>query len=82
MDLKSLTIEGARAAVQARKTTATSLAEAFYAKIDKTDPEIGAYLTLSKDRALEQAARMDSLAAKGEELPPLGGVPVGIKDVW
>jgi aspartyl-tRNA(Asn)/glutamyl-tRNA(Gln) amidotransferase subunit A len=67
--------------VQARRTTATSLAEAFYAKIEKTDPEIGAYLTLSKDRALEQAARMDSLAAKGEELPPLGGVPIGIKDV-
>jgi aspartyl-tRNA(Asn)/glutamyl-tRNA(Gln) amidotransferase subunit A len=81
MDLKALTIEAARAGVQARKTTAISLAEAFYAKIDKTDPEIGAYLTLSKDRALEQAARMDSLAAKGEELPPLGGVPVGIKDV-
>ncbi len=81
MDLNALTIEAARAGVQARKTTATSLAEAFYAKIETTDPEIGAYLTLSKDRALEQAARMDSLAAKGEELPPLGGVPVGIKDV-
>jgi aspartyl-tRNA(Asn)/glutamyl-tRNA(Gln) amidotransferase subunit A len=81
MDLNALTIEGARAGVQARKTTATSLAEAFYAKIETTDPEIGAYLTLSKDRALEQAARMDSLAAKGDELPPLGGVPVGIKDV-
>jgi len=81
MDLKELTIEAARAAVQARRTTATSLADAFYAKIEKTDPEIGAYLTLSKDRALEQAARMDSLAAKGEELPPLGGVPIGIKDV-
>src|SRR5579863_3769003 len=81
MDLNALTIEAARAGVQARKTTATSLAEAFYAKIETTDPEIGAYLTLSKDRALEQAARMDSLAAKGDELPPLGGVPVGIKDV-
>jgi aspartyl-tRNA(Asn)/glutamyl-tRNA(Gln) amidotransferase subunit A len=81
MDLNALTIEAARAAVQARRTTATSLADAFYAKIEKTDPEIGAYLTLSKDRALEQAARMDSLAAKGEELPPLGGVPIGIKDV-
>jgi aspartyl-tRNA(Asn)/glutamyl-tRNA(Gln) amidotransferase subunit A len=81
MDLNALTIEAARAAVQSRRTTATSLAEAFYAKIEKTDPEIGAYLTLSKDRALEQAARMDSLAAKGEELPPLGGVPIGIKDV-
>jgi aspartyl-tRNA(Asn)/glutamyl-tRNA(Gln) amidotransferase subunit A len=81
MDLNALTIEAARAAVQARRTTATSLAEAFYAKIEKTDPEIGAYLTLSKDRALEQAARMDSLGAKGEELPLLGGVPIGIKDV-
>ena len=81
MDLKSLTIEAARAAVQARTTTATSLAQAFYANIEKNDPEIGAYLTFSKDRALEQAARMDSLAAKGDELPPLGGVPVGIKDV-
>jgi aspartyl-tRNA(Asn)/glutamyl-tRNA(Gln) amidotransferase subunit A len=81
MDLHSLTIDAARTAVQQRETTAVSLAEAFYAKIEKTDPQVGAYLTLSKDRALEQAARMDSLAAKGEHLPPLGGVPVGIKDV-
>jgi aspartyl-tRNA(Asn)/glutamyl-tRNA(Gln) amidotransferase subunit A len=81
MDLNSLTIDAARSAVQEGKTTATALAEAFYSRIEQDDPRIGAYLTLSKDRALEQAARMDSLAAKGEKLPPLGGVPVGIKDV-
>ena len=81
MDLKNLTIAAARSAVQERKTSATALAESFYAKIATDDPKIGAYLTLSKDRALEQAARMDALAAKGETLPPLGGVPVGIKDV-
>jgi aspartyl-tRNA(Asn)/glutamyl-tRNA(Gln) amidotransferase subunit A len=81
MDLNSLTIDRARSAVQERETTATSLAEALYSRIEKDDPQIGAYLTLSKERALEQAARMDSLVAKGEELPPLGGVPVGIKDV-
>src|SRR5277367_4342265 len=81
MDLHLLTIDAARSAVQERTTTAASLAEAFYSKIQKDDPQIGAYLTLSKERALEQALRMDSLAAKGEELPPLGGVPVGIKDV-
>ncbi len=81
MDLKNLTIAAARADVQERKTSATALAESFYAKIASDDPQIGAYLTLSKDRALEQAARMDVLAAKGEALPPLGGVPVGIKDV-
>ena len=81
MDLNSLTIDAARSAVQERRTTATSMAESFYSKIEKDDPQIGAYLTLSTDRALAQAKRMDSLAAKGDQLPPLGGVPVGIKDV-
>jgi aspartyl-tRNA(Asn)/glutamyl-tRNA(Gln) amidotransferase subunit A len=81
MDLHSLTIEPARSAVQERKTTAVAMAEAFYARIERDDPQIGAFLTLSKDRAMEQAARMDALAAKGEKLPLLGGVPVGIKDV-
>ncbi len=81
MDLAALTIDEARSAVQERRISAVALAESFYAKIASDDPKIGAYLTLSEDRALEQAKRMDDLAAKGETLPPLGGVPVAIKDV-
>jgi aspartyl-tRNA(Asn)/glutamyl-tRNA(Gln) amidotransferase subunit A len=81
MDLTSLTIDAARTAVQDRKTTAVELADAFYSKIEKYDPQIGAYLTLSKERALGKASEMDALASKGETLPALGGVPVGIKDV-
>src|SRR2546421_7622753 len=81
MELKSLTIDVARAAVQHRKSTATSIAEAFYTKIQTDDPKIGAYLTLSKERALTKAAEIDKLAEKGERLPVLGGVPVAIKDV-
>src|SRR5215467_6117449 len=81
MDLTSLTIDAARTAVQQRKTTALALAEAHYERIKKEDGQIGAYLTLSKDRALEQADRIDRMAAEGKTLPPLGGVPVGIKDV-
>ncbi len=81
MDLTSLTIDALRSVIQDRKATATGLAEAYYAKIEKDDPKIGAFLTLSKERALNKAAEMDVLAAKGEKLPPLGGVPVAIKDV-
>jgi aspartyl-tRNA(Asn)/glutamyl-tRNA(Gln) amidotransferase subunit A len=81
VDLNLLTIDAARSAVQERKTSAATLAEAFYAKIESDDPKIGAFLTLSKERAMAKAAEMDALAAKGENLPPLGGVPVGIKDV-
>jgi aspartyl-tRNA(Asn)/glutamyl-tRNA(Gln) amidotransferase subunit A len=81
MDPQLLTIDAIRAAVQERRPTATALAEDFYQRIEKQDPLIGAYLTLSKDRALAKASEIDALAAKGEKLPPLGGVPVAIKDV-
>src|SRR5437660_1848801 len=81
MELKSLTIDVARAAVQQRKASAVSLAESFYTKIQTDDPKIGAYLTLSKERALAKAAEIEKLAEKGERLPVLGGVPVAIKDV-
>ena len=81
MNLDSLTIDAARSSIQEGRITATVLTEAFYTKIQKDDPQIGAYLTLSRDRALEQAARIDQLAARGESLPRLGGVPIGIKDV-
>src|SRR3979411_2232983 len=81
MNLSSLTIDSARSAVQDRTTTAVAVAEAHYARIQKEDGQIGAFLTLSKERALEQADRMDRMAVDGKTLPPLGGVPVGIKDV-
>ena len=63
------------------KTTALALAEEHYSRIEKQDAEIGAYLTLCKERAFEQADRIDRMAAEGKSLPPLAGVPVAIKDV-
>ena len=81
MDLTSLTIDAARSVVQQRRTSARALAEAHYARIQKEDGQVGAFLTLSKERALKQADRIDRMAAEGKPLPALGGVPVGIKDV-
>src|ERR1700731_931002 len=81
MDLSRLTIDDARSAVRDRTTTALALAEAHYWRIKKEDGQIGAFLTLSKERALEQADRIDRMAAEGKPLPPLAGVPIGIKDV-
>ena len=42
---------------------------------------INSFLALSRDRALAQAARVDAMAARGEDAGPLAGVPIGIKDV-
>jgi aspartyl-tRNA(Asn)/glutamyl-tRNA(Gln) amidotransferase subunit A len=75
------TIESALSAIAGRQTTAAALAAEFYARIKKEDAEIGAFLTLSEDRALAQAARIDKMVADGKPLPSLAGVPVAIKDV-
>jgi aspartyl-tRNA(Asn)/glutamyl-tRNA(Gln) amidotransferase subunit A len=84
IDLESLTVSSARAAVQERQITATALVEAFFRKIETQDQkseQVNAYLTLSRERALQQAEKIDAIADRGEPLPPLGGVPVAIKDV-
>ena len=81
LDLNLLTIDSAREAVQQRQITATALAEAFLRKIEVEDPAINAYLTVCRERALAKAAAIDRLADRGDPLPPMGGVPVGIKDV-
>jgi aspartyl-tRNA(Asn)/glutamyl-tRNA(Gln) amidotransferase subunit A len=81
MNVDTLTIDEVRSSIAEGRTSATALAVAFYEKIEKDDPKIGAFLTLSKERALEKAKHLDSAAAQGEDLPPLAGVPVGIKDV-
>jgi aspartyl-tRNA(Asn)/glutamyl-tRNA(Gln) amidotransferase subunit A len=81
MDVNSLTIDAVRSAIANGQTSATALAVCFYDNIEKDDPQIGAFLTLSKERALEKAKHIDALASQGEALPPLAGVPMGVKDV-
>jgi len=81
IDVNILTVESARTAIAERQVTATALVEAFYGKIAHDDTGIHAWLTLCREQALEQAARTDHLAGKGESLPPLAGVPIGVKDV-
>jgi len=82
MNLDPLTVDSARTAVLEKQTTATALVDAFYQKIQAEDSAIGAYLTLCKERAYQQAAHVDELADKGDALPPLAGVPIAIKDVF
>ncbi len=75
------TVESVRAALLAKKISARELATEFYGRIQRRNPELNAYLTLSPERAYAQADRIDVSVARGEDLPPLAGVPMAIKDV-
>jgi aspartyl-tRNA(Asn)/glutamyl-tRNA(Gln) amidotransferase subunit A len=61
--------------------SARELATEFYGRIERRNPELNAFLTLSPERAYAQADRIDASVARGEDLPPLAGVPMAIKDV-
>src|SRR5271170_2106087 len=78
---KPSTIEQVRAALRTGEVSARDLAEDLFIRIDAENPAINAYLALSRERALDQAAKIDAMAAAGAPLPPLAGVPFGIKDV-
>ncbi len=75
------TLTELHAEIAAGRTRAADLAASYYERIAAVNPRLNVYLGLTKERAMEQAARVDAAAAKGDPLGPLAGVPVGIKDV-
>jgi aspartyl-tRNA(Asn)/glutamyl-tRNA(Gln) amidotransferase subunit A len=79
--IKPDTIEHIRGAIAATELKAAELAAEFHTRIETTNPAINAYLALDRERAMAQAAAIDAVAASGAALPPLAGVPFGIKDV-
>jgi amidase len=60
--------------------SAVDLVSASLARIQRLDPELNAFVTVLADRALDEAASRDALAASGASLGPLHGVPIVIKD--
>lgn len=78
---KPRSIRTLRTAIAEGRERASQIAEGYFARIDAFNPQINAYLALTREQAMEQAAQVDALAAKGDPLPPLAGIPLGIKDV-
>ena len=69
-----------RKALLNKEVSAVELAEAVYNKINETDEKIGAYNSLTKDYAIETAKKVDEKIRNGEELAPLAGIPLALKD--
>jgi len=57
------------------------LVGSYYKRIEQVNERLNIYLSLTRERALDQAAKVDAAAAKGDPLGPLAGIPVAIKDV-
>lgn len=65
-------------ALVAGETSAVALVEDAFARIEATEPEIHAFISLAKDQALEAAKASDDKGYSTDR--PLQGIPIGIKD--
>lgn len=62
------------------ETTSVKLTEGYFDAIEKTDGEMGVYLTLMKESALREAHEVDERIRRGETTDLLAGIPCAVKD--
>ena len=60
--------------------SAVEIARSALDAIASREPEVQAFLQVTPELALSAAERVDAARASGEELPPLAGVPLAVKD--
>ncbi|MBM7807992.1 amidase [Geodermatophilus bullaregiensis] len=79
--LHELTALQQAAAVRAGEVSPTELVRSALARVEALDAGLGAFVTVTPERALAAAAAADARVLRGGELPPLLGVPTAIKDL-
>lgn len=67
-------------ALRKKEYSSVQLTQAYLEQIDKKDKTIGAYITVTADRAIESAKAFDERRCSDSEISPLAGIPCGIKD--
>jgi aspartyl-tRNA(Asn)/glutamyl-tRNA(Gln) amidotransferase subunit A len=76
------TLAGATELLRRREISSTDLTRECLARIDATEPTVSAFLTVTREEALAQAAESDARHASGSPLSLLDGVPLALKDVF
>lgn len=72
------------AAVRTREVSPVELTDHYLTRIERLNEQVGAYVTVTADRAREEARQAEKAvldAADPADLPPLHGVPVPVKDL-
>jgi len=67
--------------LKARQLSSVEAAQAMLDRIARHNPKLKAYATVTPERALKDAARLDAETAAGRSRGPLHGVPIAIKDL-
>lgn len=80
MNLYELTLHEVRDGLRKRDISAKDLIDNIYDRIDAVEDKVEAYITLSKEKAYEEAEKIDKRIAEGETVGDLAGIPMALKD--
>ncbi|ACD96899.1 Asp-tRNA(Asn)/Glu-tRNA(Gln) amidotransferase subunit GatA [Trichlorobacter lovleyi] len=81
MELYEQTIHNLQTQLQARQVSSVEITNSFLDRIESTDQSINAFITVTKEQALLDAAAADQRIAAGN-CAPLTGIPVALKDIF
>ena len=78
--LTEMTLSQMREAMVCGDVSSRELTESWLQALEAKEKDIGAFITLCPERALREADAIDEARARGEELSPLAGIPMAVKD--
>ncbi len=81
MELYQKTIHEIAADLKAKKVSSIELTKATMTHLKAVEPKVQSFITITEEVALAQAAEADKRLASGNNITPLTGVPLGIKDL-
>ncbi|AEF94579.1 Glutamyl-tRNA(Gln) amidotransferase subunit A [Desulfotomaculum nigrificans CO-1-SRB] len=80
MDLSQLTAHELHDRLLKKEVSAAEITAAVFKRIDQVEDKVKSYLTITKESAMAKAQEVDGKIARGEQVGPLAGVPIAIKD--
>jgi aspartyl-tRNA(Asn)/glutamyl-tRNA(Gln) amidotransferase subunit A len=79
-DLTTLTLKQASELLLRKEASAVELTEACLTRIDRHNPAINAFITVTREQALKDAKEIDAELRRGTRRSPLHGIPIALKD--
>src|SRR5688572_23731479 len=81
MSTHTLTVAQLAAGLKTRQFSSVELTQAALARVERFNPQLNAFITVTAEQALASAQRADALLANGEG-GPLTGIPFAHKDIF
>ena len=81
MELCDLSASDLAGMLRKREISSREITESVFKRIDEKEEAINAYITTTRQTALEQAEQADKRFGNGKKTPLLNGIPIAIKDI-